>query len=367
MRGIRTTHHGGPEALQFRVDVPAPEPGKGEVRVKVSAAGLNNTDIWSREGAYGTATDPNALAGWKRVPLEFPLIQGGDVAGTIDAVGSGVSAERKGRRVVVNPVLYGRDQASGGLRDCALLGSERNGGFAEYVVVPDSNAYEVGGPASDAELASLPIAFLTAEHMLFRAQLEAGETLLVTGASGGVGSALVLLGRARDAKVLALTSPAKSDGVAQLGAQPVSREAYSEVGPEALPGGAESVNVVADVVAGEMLPSLLNALAYGGRYVTAGAIGGAVVSFDLRTVYLNQLALFGSTLGTAADFARLVGWAARGELRPPVAAEYPLAELKRAQDHFLRKDFVGNIVVRPELPGGTEPRAGDVEPPAGKR
>lgn len=347
MKAWQTTRHGGPEVLAWRDDLPAPEPAPGEVRVRVAAAGLNNTDIWSREGAYGTADDPDARAGWKRVPLDFPRIQGGDVAGTIDAVGDGVDDVRTGSRVVVNPVIYGSDRDSGGLRDCLLLGSEIDGGFAEYVVVPADNALPVSGPLSDAEFASLPIAFLTAEHMLERTGLRAGETVLVTGASGGVGSALVLLGLARGAQIVALAGADKRDAVSGLGADTViARERFAEAGASTLPDGPESVDVVADVVAGDGIRPLLNALRYGGRYVTAGAIAGPLVTLDLRTVYLNQLSLFGSTLGTRADFVRLADQASRGAIRPPVAAEYDLVELPAAQAHFQRKDFVGNIVVR---------------------
>ena len=347
MKAVQTISHGGPETLRFRKDAATPEPAEGEVRIRVTAAGLNNTDIWSREGSYGTRSDPDAVAGWKRVPLSFPVIQGGDIAGTVDAVGSGVPESRVGSRVVVNPVLYGADEASRGLRDCSLLGSERDGGFAEFVAVPESNAYAVDGPATDSELACLPIAYLTAEHMLSRADLRSGETVLITGASGGVGTALILLARARGAKVLGVTSASKAKAVAELGADTIAREDFTQQGADSLPEGPESVNVVADVVAGQVLPGLLNSLGYGGRYVTAGAIAGAMVGFDLRTVYLNQLALFGSTLGTPDDFARVVGWAEKGALRPPVAAEYRLSELTEAQAHFARKDFVGNIVVHP--------------------
>lgn len=348
MRGWQTVGHGGPEQLVWRDDLPDLLPGSDDVRVQVAAAGLNNTDIWSREGAYGTADDPEARAGWQRVPLAFPRVQGGDIAGTVDAVGEGVDKNLVGTRVVINPVVYGSDPDSGGLRDCRLLGSELDGGFAEYVVVPADNALPVAGPLSDAELASLPVAFLTAERMLERAGLRAGDDLLVTGASGGVGSALVLLGLACGARVTALAGSDKCDAVQRLGADAVvARERFAEAGVNELPGGAESQDVAADVVAGDTTAPLVNALRYRGRYVTAGAIAGPVVELDLRTVYLNQLALFGSTLGSRADFARLAGRAAQGEIRPPVAAEYDLAELPAAQAHFQRKDFVGNIVVRP--------------------
>ncbi len=199
MRAVLLTGHGGPERLDYREDVAQPEPGAGEVLIAVGAAGINNTDIWTREGAYGSADDAAAVSGWRREPMAFPRIQGGDVAGRIMAVGADVPETRIGERVIVNPVLYS-DLGDG----MGYLGSERDGGFAEFVAVPAANALAIESDLGDAELASFPTAYLTAEGMLDRARVAAGETLLVTGASGGVGSALVLLARARDARVVAL-------------------------------------------------------------------------------------------------------------------------------------------------------------------
>ena len=348
MKAFQVLRHGGPEAQVLRTDLNTPEPGPGDVRIKVSAAGLNNTDIWSREGAYGTQQDPAARAGWKRVPLEFPCIQGGDIAGRIDGVGEEVDPNRIGQRVVVDPVIPGSDPSSNGLRDCRLVGSEVDGGFADYTIVPSDNALAVDAPVEDTALAALPIAYLTAEHMLARVELAAGETVLVTGASGGVGTALVQLARARGASVVAVAGSGKGQALRKLGAiELVPRERFERRGAAALSLGDESINVVADVVAGPMLHALLNALGYAGRYVTAGAIAGPLVDIDLRTVYLKQLTLAGSTLGTRADFRRLVEYVEAGKVTPPVAGTYPLDELPRAQAHFLRKDFVGNIVVQP--------------------
>ena len=347
MMAFQLVEHGGPEALILRTNLAAPEPGPGEVRIRVAAAGLNNTDIWSREGAYGTQEDPASRAGWKRVPLEFPRVQGGDIAGRIDSVGIGIDPSRIGQRVVVNPVIPGSDAASDGLRDCRLVGSEVDGGFAEYAVVPSENAVAVDAPVEDTALAALAIAYLTAEHMLARVAPSAGETVLVTGASGGVGTALVQLARARGASVVAIAGSGKEEALRDLGATEfVPRDDFERRGTAALPGGGESVEVVADVVAGPNLRSLLNALTYAGRYITAGAIAGPLVEIDLRTVYLKQLTLAGSTLGTPKDFQRLIEFVKAGKVRPPVAAAYRLEDLPRAQEHFLHKNFVGNIVLQ---------------------
>lgn len=336
MRGVLLTGHGGLERIVARDDLPVPEPGPDEVRVAVGACGVNNTDVWTREGAYGTPTDPTAQAGWQRRPLVFPRIQGGDVVGRIDAVGAGVAATRRGERVLVNPVLYGAE--GDGLADHALLGSERDGGFAEHVVVPAANAHPVNTSLGDIELAAVPIAGLTAEHMLNRARVGAGERVLVTGASGGVGSMAVQLARGRGAHVTAVTTAAKADRVRELGADDVvHRDGDRPAWPIA--------DVVIDVAGGAVFALALGALRHRGRYVTAGALAGALVELDLRTLYLDELELIGATTGTRDEFAAVVAAVEAGHLRPVVAATYPLGDVARAQADLAQRDHVGNLVI----------------------
>ncbi|MCH8809189.1 MAG: alcohol dehydrogenase family protein [Proteobacteria bacterium] len=347
MRAVLLTGHGGPERLDYREDVAEPAPGAGEVLIAVGAAAINNTDIWTREGAYGSAEDPAAVSGWRREAMAFPRIQGADVAGRIVAVGAGVPETRIGERVIVNPVLY--SDLGDGLVGMGYLGSERDGGFAEFVAVPAANALAIESDLGDAELASFPTAYLTAEGMLDRARVAAGETLLVTGASGGVGSALVQLARARDARVVALAGRGKEARLRDLGAELVlTRQAGDPVAQLGAALGRAAVDVVADVVAGPLFPALLNALKPKGRYVTCGAIAGPLVALDLRTLYLRHLELIGSTLGTRDQFARLVALIAAGRVVPLVAATYPLSEIAAAQAAFKEKAFFGKLVLLPK-------------------
>lgn len=343
MKAMVLTRYGGPEALEYR-DVPEPIAGPGEVRVRVAAASLNNTDIWTREGAYGSTDDPHAQTGWRRGAFTFPRIQGADVAGVIDQVGDGVEPSRVGERVLVDPMIYDGGELE--LVTTDYLGSERDGGFAELVTVPAANAHEVTGALSFAELATLPTAATTAMRMLGRAGLSAGETVVVTGASGGVGSSLVQIAKARGARVVAVAGVAKHAAIREIGAdEVVARDADL---PTALAEvGISDVDVVADVVGGPGFGSLLRVLAPLGRYVVAGGIAGPLVETDLRTVYLRQLTLFGSSFGTHADFAAVVELAGRGAFRPLVAGRYPLAELAVAQKDFMTKGFVGKLVVEP--------------------
>jgi NADPH:quinone reductase-like Zn-dependent oxidoreductase len=239
----------------------------------------------------------------------------------------------------VNP----EDRAKAG-----YFGSERDGGFAEFTTVPAINAVAIESELSDAELATFPCSSSTAEHMLAKARLGSGETLLVTGASGGVGSALVQLGKRRGAFVIAVAGAAKIAAVRALGADvAIARETpdLATALRAASPGG--TVDVAADSVGGPGFPGLLDLLARGGRYVTSGAIAGPLVELDLRILYLKDLELLGATVMPRGIFESLVGYIARGEIAPLLARTFPLAELREAQTAFLEKQHVGNFVILP--------------------
>jgi NADPH:quinone reductase-like Zn-dependent oxidoreductase len=345
MRAVLLTGHGGLDKLVYREDVPDPVPGPGDVLVRVTAAGINNTDIWTREGAYGAPDDPGKVNGWRREALSFPRIQGADIVGVVVAVGDEVSADRVGERVIVDSALYTSN--GDGLLDAGILGSERDGGFAELVAVPAANARAIDSPLGDAELASFPTAYVTAERMLRRARVGKGDTLLVAGASGGVGTGLVQLGKRRGARVVAVVGTGKEDAIRAIGADAViARGAPLGNAVERELGG-RPLDVVADVVGGDTVGELLNLLRPGGRYVVAGAIAGPMATLDLRTIYLKQLDLLGSTMGDRSDFARLLEAIESGALQALVAASYPLSQLPQAQEDFARKQFIGKLVVLP--------------------
>lgn len=349
MKAVVLTGHGGLDRLEYRDDVPVPEPGRGEVLLEVSACGMNNTDVWVREGAYGLEDDPEAVSTWRRgrSTLTFPRIQGTDTVGRIVAVGDGVDASRVGERVMVDFSIYNRDDDS--LADIDYFGHGRDGGYAEYQVVPTDHAHVVHRDISDAELATFCCAYLTGEHMLDRVRLGAGERVLITGASGGVGSGLIQLCRARGAIPYAVTSAGKADAVRDLGAEGVVLRDRGDLvaAVEELLGG-ESIDVVADLVAGGLFNDLLRILRPEGRYTTSGAIAGPVVNLDLRTMYLKHLELHGSSQGTRAAFRRLVGYIESGTIRPFLGGTYRLSDFHRAQRDFMAKEFVGNLVVVPD-------------------
>ncbi len=345
MRAVVLTGHGGLDRLDYRTDYPVPRPGPGEVVIAVAACGMNNTDINTRTGWYskevtgatGSASPPGGDDGSWGGGLTFPRIQGADPAGRIAAVGAGVDPARVGQRVLVDAWL--RDPG-GDLAGARYLGSEVDGGYAEYVKVPAANAHPVATDLTDVELASFPCSYATAEHMLHRAGVAAGQRVLVTGASGGVGSGLIQLAKRRGAHVAALTSAAKMAAVAALGADVVLDRTRTD-----LAGAVGPVDVFADVVGGDSFAPLLETVRRGGHYVTAGAIAGPIVPLDLRTLYLNDLTLHGATVLPPEVFANLVGYIERGEIRPVVAGTFPLPEMAAAQERFMEKRHVGTFVI----------------------
>lgn len=339
MRAVYLTGQGDYDKLQYVEDAPVPAAGRGQVLIRVSAAGVNNTDINHRLAWYAQDDDAEENGGhlaegvWEGGgQMRFPQIQGADACGHIVAVGPGVAEERIGERVIVDPLFR---------HPTAYFGAECDGAFAEFTVVPAANAYAVACDFSDLELASFPCSYSTAENLLTRASVGRDDTVLVTGASGGVGSAAVQLAKARGAEVIAVTMPEKAERLRAIGADRIHnrKQALSE-------GlGINAVDVVIDLVGGPEWPQLLEVMKSGARYASSGAIAGPIVSLDLRTFYFKDLSLFGCTTFPLTVFASLVARIEAGEISPLVAETYPLEQMADAQKSFLNKRHVGKIVL----------------------
>lgn len=363
MAAVLLTGYGGLDKLEYREDVPVPRPGPGEVLIRVHAAGVNNTDINTRSGWYnqavktGTEVDGaqsgfavrHAGSGDWGSDMTFPRIQGADVAGRIVAVGAGVDPQRFGQRVICDPYFHAPGDTSS-LESTGFLGAHRDGGFAQFTVVPGANALTIAPdlPLSDAQLATVPCSGGTAMNMLLMAGLRAGDHVLVSGASGGVGSFLVQIARASGATVVAICAADKCDAVLELGAHAVVDRAVSDL-PNAVMAalGGAPLTLFADVVGGAMFGPCLGLLAAGGRYVTAGAIAGPMVTLDLRTLYLKSLSFFGSSVYRRDALPALLALLQRGALAPVVSDVSPLAQIHSAQTDFLAKRHVGSKVLQP--------------------
>ncbi|MGP6089368.1 alcohol dehydrogenase family protein [Antarctobacter jejuensis] len=352
MRAMVTMGHGELDQIVLQPHWPRPDPAAGEVLVRVGACGLNNTDVNTRTGWYSKTVSEATTGGayqevgeqdatWGGAPISFPRIQGADVCGEIVAVGEGVDAARIGERIIVDCWLRDPEDPLDKSKT-GYFGSERDGGFAEYTTMPARNALAVDSTLSDAELATFSCSYSTAEGMLTRAKVTDADTVLVPGASGGVGGALVQLAKRRGARVIAMASEAKHADVAKLGPDRILPRAPENL-RRAL--GDEKITVVADVVGGPFWAQLIDALERGGRYTCSGAIAGPMVDFDLRTFYLRDLTFTGSTVIDPEVMPNLVRYIEAGEIKPALAATYPLEELREAQAAFIAKTHTGNIVV----------------------
>jgi NADPH:quinone reductase-like Zn-dependent oxidoreductase len=353
MKAVVTLGNGGYDKLHYG-DVPIPTLGPGEVLLQVLAAGVNNTEINTRLGWYSASvttdtagsataqeatTENKADGGWNAA-TPFPLIQGTDCCGRVVAVASERDRHLIGARVLVRPCM--RPDGFGSMNNI-WMASDFDGAFAQFVKVPAGDVFVVRSDWSDAELGSMPCAYGTAENMLHRAGVREGEHILITGASGGVGSAAVQLAKRRGARVTAIAGQSKMEQVRRIGADQVLERHDDLVACL----GHESVDVVIDNVAGPAFGDLLKVLRRAGRYASSGAIGGPLVSLDMRLFYLKGLTLLGCTAWDEPVFANLIGYIERGELRPLVAKCFPLAQIAQAQQEFLKKSHVGKFVLIP--------------------
>jgi len=339
MCAVQLTKHGDFDALNYAIDIPLPTVNDNDVLIKVMAAGVNNTDLNTRLAWYSKQDNESDDASWSGNALVFPRIQGADVCGVIVAVGKNVSSERVGERVLIEPCII---KAKGETLQLPwYFGSECDGGFAQYTVVDSYHAYTINSRYSDEELASFPCSHSTAENMLYRAKAEKGSTILVTGASGGVGSAAVQLAKARGAYVIALTSKSKAQQLTDVGADKIVSREDDLV--QVL--GKNSVDIVVDLVAGEQWPNLLEILKPKGSYAVSGAIGGPLVQLDVRTLYLKDLSFFGCTVLEPGVFKNLVNFIEQEKIKPVVAHTFPLNEIVEAQKAFAQKKHVGKIVL----------------------
>lgn len=342
MRAAVFSEFGGPEVVEIRDDVPVPEPGPGEVRIQVEAAAMNHLDLWVRRG----------------LPIETPMphIGGSDIAGKVDSVGAGVEGVPPGTRVVVDPSVsydwYEAEDRGDSILESPfhILGEHTQGGFAEYVVVPAANLLEIPEGVPSARAAAAGLVFVTAWRALItRGGLRAGERVLITGASGGVGTASVAIAVAAGAQVYAVTSGAeKVERIEAMGAHRVydrtqvdfSRELWRETGKR-------GVHLTYDTVGEAIWEQCLRTLGVGGRLVTSGATTGARGVSDIRLVFWKQLSIMGSTMGTPAEFRRVMRMVFSGELQPVIHETLPLAEARRAHELLEGGGVFGKIVLEP--------------------
>ncbi|MEK6683058.1 MAG: zinc-binding dehydrogenase [Nitrospirota bacterium] len=342
MKAVVFHEHGGPEKLVYQ-DVPTPLPGEDEVLIRVRACSINHVDIWVRQGipAYKTA---------------FPHISGCDVAGLVEAIGKNVTGINRGEKVFVAPglscfrcayCLSGQDNMCIAYK---ILGAHANGGYAEYVTVPAINVLTMPNTLRFEDAASFPLAFLTAWHMLItRAELKAGQEVLVLAAGSGIGTAAIQIAKLAGAWVVAAVGRDEKLAKARtLGADEVinyQREDFSNKIREFT--GGKGVDVVFEHVGPETWEKSLTSLAKNGKLVTCGATSGPEARTDLRYIFSRQLSILGSMMGTRSELLEVTKLMEIGKLKPVIDSVFPLKEARKAQERMLERNHFGKLILVP--------------------
>ncbi len=342
MRAAYFRRHGGPDVMEVG-EAPEPVPAHGTVIVEVRAVALNHLDLWVRRGLPG-------------LTLRLPHIGGSDVAGVIRDVAAGVDGWSAGDRVVINPSLWCGECAycrRGEHPLCTtfqILGEHVPGGAAELVRVPARNVHAMPPNLDFPAAAAVPLAWQTAWRALTtRGRLQAGDTLLVTGASGGVATAAIQIAASLGARVMAVTSGAENAArVRGLGAECVIDRLSENVveGVKEATAGA-GVDVVLDSVGEAMWPDLLRCLGRSGRLVTYGATTGARVGLDVRHVFWKQLQVIGSTMASRDEFEAVLEHVSEGRFQPIVDAVWPLGQIRQAHERLEAGAVFGKLVLTP--------------------
>jgi NADPH:quinone reductase-like Zn-dependent oxidoreductase len=356
MKAVVTTGNGGYDKLVYK-DVPVPVIDEDEVLIKVLAAGVNNTEINTRLGWYSSKVTQSTSTlssddeekseaadqgdgGWSEA-TPFPFIQGTDCCGEVVEVKSDAHKHLLGKRVIIRACIRHEGYDS---FENIWMASDFDGAFAQYVKIAATEVFPVDCDWSDAELGSIPCSYATSENMVNRAGVKAGDRVLVAGASGGVGSAVMQLAKRRGAYVIGIAEGVeKADQVRANGADQVisfGAEVLKELGEK-------SVDVVIDNVAGPNFPQMLKVLRRGGKFASSGAIAGPIVELDMRDFYLKDITLIGCTGWDESTFPNLVSYIEKGEITHALAKTFPLENIVDAQKEFELKKHVGKFVLIP--------------------
>jgi NADPH:quinone reductase-like Zn-dependent oxidoreductase len=340
MKAAIFRQHGDPDVIEI-ADVPRPSAKSGEVLIAVRAAAMNHVDLWARRGLPG-------------LKFEFPHVGGSDMAGTVAEVGSGVTGLDVGTRVLVNPSLW-----CGGCEWCRrgeeslcnsyrIIGEHTNGGFAEYAAVPAQNVLPIPDDLSFEEAAAVPLVYQTAwRGLVGRGGLKAGETVLITGASGGVSTAAIQIAKHKGARVFAVTSgPEKARRVKELGADVVIDRLETDFYKELYKAtDKRGVDLAFDSVGAAIWPEIVRGLARDGRLVTYGATTGPKGQVDIRLTFWKQFRIIGSTMSSRTEFEEVMSLVFQKSLRPVIDVVWPLDRARQAHERLEAGEQFGKIVL----------------------
>lgn len=345
MKAVQVTGYGDVDKLEI-VELAIPELKDNEVLIKVKACAINNTEIWMREGAYGTGSK----SGWRPEGVQFPRTPGSDISGRIVKAGKLVEESMIGKDVVLFPFTSSGDEGFEHIsEDMSFIGSEYDGGYAEYVVWNADLCFDMPLP-NYTESAVFSVSGLTAWHMAEQIQAQPGETIMVTGANGGVGSLNVqIASKVFGAKVIAIVGDLDlKERMKELGATHVLSYKSNNLAKEIIEVNGGPVDSVLDVVGDALFSTSLQVLKKGGKFCTSGSAGGQNTELDFRTLYLKHITLYGSVLGTRGEFKRMLNAVSEGQIKPVIDRTFPLEKARAAQIYFKKTGKLGKIVLLPE-------------------
>jgi len=344
MRAVRVHEHGDFDVLQLE-DITTPEPGPGEVRIRVAWTALNHLDTWVRRGVPG-----------HKFPL--PITPGCDFSGVIDKLGEGVeqrSQLREGQRVATAPG-FGCGQcercSSGQQNLCArygIYGETTNGGNAEFAVVRAENAIPIPDELPLDQAAAYPLTFLTAWHMVVtRCQVRAGDRVLIHAAGSGVSVAATQIARLHGARVFvtAGTDDKVQRGMANGAEAGVNYRDEDWVAAAKAWAGRDGIDILVDHVGADTLPKGVWLLARGGRVVTCGVTSGAQMDLHFAPIFFKSLSILGSTMGSLGELKRISRLVFDGALRPVIDSRYSLSEVQQAHQRMSDRQVFGKILVQ---------------------
>jgi NADPH:quinone reductase-like Zn-dependent oxidoreductase len=340
MKAVRLHEFGGPEVLRYE-DVPDPQPRKDQVMIRVKACAMNHLDIWVRKGLPG---------------VKLPHILGSDVAGEIVAVGEYVTGFKAGQRVLLAPMHFCNHcpKCVAGIqnqcREFTVLGNGVDGGNCELIAVTAEKVIPIPDNLEFDQAASVPLVFLTAWHMLVgRANIRLGQTVLVLGASSGVGIAAIQIAKLFHARVITTAGDEKKLEKARvLGADYGINHYQQKISQEVRKiTDKEGVDIVVEHVGAATWDESVKSLKPGGTIVTCGATTGHDAAFDLRFLFSRQLASLGSYMGTMGDLHDVLSHVFAGRLKPVVDRTFPLKDARAAHEYMEASQMFGKVVLTP--------------------
>jgi NADPH:quinone reductase-like Zn-dependent oxidoreductase len=342
MRAVVIAAHGDPDVIMIE-ERPVPEPGPGQVLVKMEAAALNHLDLWVRRGIPG-------------VKYPLPMVPGTDLAGVVEAVGPGVTGIEPGLPMMAAPgVSCGRCGACSAGDDnlCrwyGIIGETCDGGCQEYVVLPAANVLPRPANITAEEGAAIPLTFLTAWHMLVaRAGIRPGQDVLIHAAGSGVGAAAIQIAKLWGCRVIATTgTDAKLEKMTPYGIDvPLNYKTQDWMSETRRVTGKRGVDVVIDHVGADTMEKSVACLATGGCMVTCGTTSGAEIRLNFRRIFFKNLSVIGSTMGSRAEYYEILKHVASGRLRAVIDRVLPLEQCAEAHRVLENREAVGKVVLVP--------------------